>query len=175
MPIIRIRCIALALGVLSTLLPAAVPETKEFLTPKEIEKIQEAQEIDKRAKIYAEAAALRLKTAEDRLSGKESEPGDPFEFFTIEEMLDGYCRILRSLMFNLDDAFQKPAADKGKLRKALETLESGTKKAEKDLQVLKHLTEEKRLEEAWNLVGQALDITRGAREGAESGLARIKD
>ena len=64
------------------LLPA-----KEFLTPKEIEKIQEAQELDKRVKLYLDAAALRLKTVEERFRGQESNPGDPLEFFSIEEML----------------------------------------------------------------------------------------
>ena len=79
----------------------AVPSSlaKEFLTPDEIFKIQEAQEVEKRIKIYMDAAALRLKTAEERLQGKESVAGDPLEFFTVQEMLDGYNRIIRSVMF----------------------------------------------------------------------------
>lgn len=171
----RCRSTAAALLVPAVLCLAVASAAKEFLTPREIEKIQEAQEIDKRAKIYVEAAALRLKSAEERLSGKESEPGDPLEFFTVEDMLDGYYQIVRAVMFNVDDAFQKPGTDKGQLRKALKTLQEGTKKAEQDLQVLKKLAEEKRREQVWNLARQALDITLGAREGAESGLAQIKE
>ncbi len=70
-------------------------QRKEFLTPDEIEKIQDAQEVDARVKIYLQAASLRLKTAMDRMSGKESAPGDPLEFFSVEDMLDGYYRILQ--------------------------------------------------------------------------------
>lgn len=145
---------------------------KEFLTPKEIQQIQDNQEVDKRIKIYMEAAALRLKTAEERLSGKESAPGDPLEFFSVEEMLDGYYRILRSVMFNMDDALQNPATDQEKFKKALKTLKGGTEDALKELELLKELAEEQRREELWNLVNQALDITGGAHDGAELGLSR---
>ncbi len=167
----RIRLAVLACGISCIgvqLLPA-----KEFLTPKEIETIQEARELDKRVKLYLDAAALRLKTVEERFRGQESNPGDPLEFFGIEEMLEGYCRILRSVMFNVDDAFQNPASDRDKLSKALKNLKDTTEKASKDLQILKRLAEEKKNEEAWNLVGRGIEITGGAREGAETGLARF--
>jgi len=146
---------------------------KEFLTEKEIERIQEAQVIDERIKIYLEAASLRLKTAEERLYGKESLEGDPFEFFSPEDLLDGYYRILRSAMFNLDEAFQKGGVDPVKVREALKELKKRTESAGKDLEILKKLAEEKQKEELWNLVNQAIDITGGAHDGAESGLARL--
>ncbi len=74
-------------------LPAAAqqkPGSKEYLTQDEITKIQDAQEIDQRTKLYMQAAALRLKVAEERLNGKESVPEDPMEFFSVEDMLEGY-------------------------------------------------------------------------------------
>jgi len=146
---------------------------KEFLTEKEITRIQEATDVEKRVKIYLEAAALRLKTVEDRLYGRESKPGDPLEFFSIEEMLEGYYRILRSVMFNVDEAFQKPAAAGAKLGDALKHVKDSTEKGSKELQVLKKIVEEKKNEEAWNLIQKALEITEGARDGAETGLARF--
>ncbi len=149
---------------------AAAP-TKEYLTPKEIEKIQDAQEIEERIKIYLEAASLRLKAAEDRLNAKESIPGDPLEFFSVEDMLDGYYQILRSVMLNLDDAFQKPRGDKEKLGKALKNLKESTEKAQKSLAILKRQAEDKKQEDAWNLINKAIDITKGALEGAEQGLS----
>jgi len=153
----------------------AIPSSraKEFLTPDEIFKIQEAQEVEKRIKIYMDAAALRLKTAEERLQGKESVAGDPLEFFTVQEMLDGYNRIIRSVMFNLDEAAEKPSTDRGKLNKALKNLKDGAEKATKDLDVVKKIAEEKKDEEVWNLTNQGLEITESAREGAETGLARF--
>lgn len=152
---------------------AGTPQVKEYLTPKEIERIQDAQEIDERVKIYMEVAELRLKTAEERLTGKESQPGDPLEFFSVEDLLDGYYSCLHSVMINLDDVFGKPGANTEKLKKALKSLQGTAGRAEKDLAVLKKLAEEKRLEAVWNRVNQSLDITRGARDGADLGLSRL--
>ncbi len=164
--------------ILAIVLPAAAARVgrsapqKEFLTPKEIEQIQDAQEIEQRIKIYLQAAALRLKTAEDRLGGKEAEEGDPLEFFTVEDMIDGYYRIMKSVMTNLDDAYQKRDTDRANLGKALKNLKDSTEWAGKVLLSLKKTAEEKQKEELWNLVNQALDITNGAHEGAELGLSK---
>ena len=160
------------LGFAAALTPARSAPDKEFLTPKEIEKIQDAQEIDKRVKIYLDAGALRLKTAEERLGGKESEPGDPLELFSVEEMVDGYYRIMKSVMLNLDDAYQKRDTDKSTLGKALKSLKDSTEWAAKVLLALKKSAEEKRNEELWNLVNQSIDINKGAHEGAELGLSK---
>ena len=149
----------------------AFPE-KEFLTDKEIAKIQDAQEIDERIKIYLNAATLRLKTAEERLTGTEPEPGDPLEFFTPEDLIDGYYRIIRSVMFNLDEASQKPKGDWEKLGKALKSLKGTAESAGKELEILKKIAEEKQKEELWKLVNNAMDITNGAHEGAEYGLSK---
>lgn len=145
---------------------------KEFLTPQEIAKIQDAQEIDERIKVYLEAATLRLKTAEERLGGKEAEAGDPLEFFSVEEMVDGYYRIVKSVMINLDDVFQRRDSDKSRLGKALKNLKDSTEWAGKALLALKKTAEDKRNEELWNVVNQAIDITSGAHEGAAFGLKK---
>jgi hypothetical protein len=144
---------------------------KEFLTPAEITKIQDAQEVEKRIKIYLDAAELRLRAAEERLNGQEAAEGDPMEFFTVEDMLDGYFQILRSVMLNLDDATQKKNIDQEKLTKALKNLKDTTGKATRSLEILKKMAEEKKLEKVWNLTNQAIDINRGANEGATMALA----
>jgi len=145
---------------------------KEFLTDEEIKKLQDAQEIDLRIKIYLEAAALRLQTAEERLTGKESEAGDPMEFYAPEDLLDAYYRIIRSVMVNLDDAFQKSAGTRNRVVKALKNLKESTEKSSKRLMVLKKIAEERQKENLWDLVSQAIEVTNGAREGAEIGLSR---
>jgi hypothetical protein len=152
--------------------PSSGNPAKEFLTDKEIAQLRENQEIDLRLKIYMNAAKLRLKTAEERLTGNESVIGDPLEFFSPEDMLDGYYRILRSVMLILDEAFQKPGRDRGRVRGALKTLKGATEDAAKELEVLKRLAEEKKKEELWNLVNKAIDINNGAYEGAEYGLSK---
>jgi hypothetical protein len=144
---------------------------KEFLTDKEINAIRENQEIAGRIKIYMDAASLRLKSAEERLTGKEPAQGDPFEFFTPEDMLEGYYRVLRSVMFNLDEVYQSPRRNDG-LTAALKALKEGTEKAGDQLEILKKIAEDQKKERLWNLVNKAIDISNGAHEGAEYGLSR---
>jgi hypothetical protein len=146
---------------------------REFLTDKEITAIQDIQAIDGRILIYLDAAKLRLKTAEDRLVGKESSEGDPLEFFTPEDMLDGYYRILKSVMTNVDAAYKQGIRERERVQKALKILKGATETMGKELEVLKKLAEEKKKEEFWNLVNQAIEITRGAHEGAVDGLSQI--
>ena len=149
---------------------------REFLTEKEIELIQESYEIDVRVKRYLDFAAARLKVAEERLSGKESEPGDPFEFFSPEDMLTGYYRILESVMLNLEDAYRKnDALERGKVQRSLKMLKVAMERALKQLEILKTIAEEKNKEEFWNLVNKAIDISKGALEGAESGISKEPD
>jgi hypothetical protein len=169
--ICRVAFISLVFGAMNLGGVANAGPQKEFLTPKEIAKIQDAQEIEQRIKIYMEAAELRLKSAEDRLSGKEAPEGDPLEFYAVDEMLDGYFRIIRSVMLNLDDVAQKPKTDQGKLTKALKNVKDTTERAAKQLDGLKKQAEDKKLESTWNAVNQAIDINKGALEGATIALS----
>ena len=157
---------------IAIILATAFLPAKEFLTSKEIEKIQDAQSIDARVKIYLEAAEFRLKTAEDRLMGKEPAEGDPLEFFSPEEMIDGYFRIIKSVMMNLDEVAEKGGPNRTLLGGALKMLKSSMEKSSAQLLVLKKIAEEKRKEEFWNGVNNAIDITNGAQEGAKYGLTK---
>jgi len=155
---------------------ASISEAKDFLTDAEITVIQENQEIHLRVKFYLQFAELRLKTAEDKLNGIEPAAGDPFELLTPEELLDAYYRILRSVMINLDDAHSHAdSRAEPKIRQALKTLKGSSEKALVQLDILKRIAEEKKKEELWDLVNQAIDVTKGAREGAETALANDPD
>jgi hypothetical protein len=160
---------------LAALSMGAILSAKEFLTPEEIEKVQLAREIDKRIGVYLDAAELRLMTALDRLNGKESPPEHPLEFFSVEEMIDGYYKIFDSIMFNLDDAFQNPGVDIGKVKKALKDLEKKTEQNREELEIIQKKAEEKELVQVWQLVEKALEINDGAHEGAQYGLESLKD
>jgi alanine-alpha-ketoisovalerate/valine-pyruvate aminotransferase len=155
--------------------PAVIPtgNAREFLTDEEIKKIQEAQDINRRVRIYMEAAEYRLKTAQERLSGVESVEGDPLEFFTPEEMVDGYYSIVQSVMLNLDGAYQQPAPDLNKIKSGLKTLKKGAEKAGRQLEMLKIIAEDQKKEGFWNLVNKAIEITDGAHEGAVYGMEEI--
>jgi len=149
---------------------------KEFLTAKEIERLQVSQQIHVRVKVYLEIAASRLKTAEERLNGKESEEGDPLEFFSPEDMVEGYDRILNSVMLTLDDAFQKSDPyERSKVQRALKLLKTATESGAKQLEVIKKIAEEKKKEELWNLVNQAIESVQIARQGTEKGISKEPD
>ena len=145
---------------------------KDFLTPQEIARIQDAQEIDLRVKVYLEAAALRLKTTTDRLAGKESQPEDPLEFFSVEDMMDGYYKILHAVMLNLDDAYRNPKTDQKKFQTALQSLKKATEIARNQLDAIKKTAEGQRKEELWDLATKAIEITNGAHDGAAKNLPR---
>jgi hypothetical protein len=155
------------------LLSAPDRPKKEFLTEEEIAAVREAQEIDERVKVYMQAATLRLKSSEDRIKGIESIEGDPLEFFSIEDLLDGYYRIIDSVMMNLDAAYQNPKSDQAKIRKALVLLKAQTENAEKALEAMKQMAEKMNKEEIWNLANKAIDITKSVREGADYGLSKL--
>lgn len=160
----------------TSLFTAPVSEAKDFLTDAEINVIQENQEIHLRVKFYLQFASLRLKAAEDRLNGIEPAAGDPFELLTPEEMLDAYYRILRSVMLNLDDIYlHGDVRNMPKVRQALKTLKGSSEKALTQLNILKRIAEEKKKEELWDLVNQAIDVTKAAHEGAEAALAKDSD
>jgi hypothetical protein len=144
---------------------------KEFLTEEEVELIQIKQEIDPRIKSYLAAALLRLESAEARMLGEETLPGDPLEYFTPEDMLDGYYKILNSVMVNLDDANQKATRDSNGLRKALKELRKRSKEALKRLEYLEKLAKEQDKKEMVQLIQRAVEITQGAQEGADYALS----
>jgi hypothetical protein len=157
----------------ATQFPGARIYAKEFLTPEEIEKVQFSQEIDARIKAYIEAAEMRLKMARERFGGLESQEGAPLEFFSVAEMIEGYNSIIQSVMMNLEDAYQNKSTDREKLRAALTLLRDSAKNAENALTVLKKMAEERLDEKVGNQVNQAIEMTKDALEGAESGLSEL--
>ena len=167
-----ILCFFLIVVTTCTICGAPAYAAKEFLTEAEITSIRKAQVIDERVHAYMRAAALRLQTAKERLVGKESKEGDPLEFFTPEEMLDGYNRILQSVMTNLDEAFRSGRNQQITLD-ALTILQLSAKSALEQLKTIKKLAEKKEKEKLWDLVNEAIELTDGAYKGAEEGLTRL--
>jgi hypothetical protein len=143
----------------------------EFLTESEIDAIRRNQKIDPRVKLYLRAALLRLTSARARMTGQETLPGDPLEYFTPEDMLDGYYKILNSVMFNIEDASRKIPPDRGGVRKALKHLESQMKKAVPELESMEKMAVDKNEPEMTRLIQRAIEISKGALEGAEQALA----
>jgi hypothetical protein len=144
---------------------------REFLTEKEIEAIQENQDIATRTKMYLQAATLRLVSAQARLTGEETEPGAPLEFLTPEDMLDGYYRIIQSVMANLEDAYQIRRPDRDGIKKALKYLRYRMENDLDKLELLEKMAAEREKKEFLDLVRRAVDIAKGADSGAKESLS----
>jgi hypothetical protein len=144
---------------------------KEPLTPTEIIQVQENKNIDIRVRLYMDAAFRRLKTAEERLAGKEPEEGDPFELYTAEEFIDAYCQIFKTVMINLDAIAEQPHTRENP-GKALKVLKEGSEKNGKELEILKRYAEDQKKEQLWNAVNRAIEMTADAKSGAEFGLTK---
>ena len=154
---------------------AAPRASREYLTKEEIALVQAKQKIGPRIEYYLRIAELRLESARARLEGEETLPGDPLEYFTPEDMLDGYYRILNSVMLNLEEAYQKSGFDAASLQKALKELNKRTEECSRILGVLETLAKERDDEEMQRLVARASDITHGAREGASQALRALEE
>lgn len=163
--------LSLALLLTMHIAGASARPAREFLTEEEIELIQIKQEIHPRIKKYLSAAALRLKSTEARLRGEETLPEDPLGYFTPEDMLDGYYRILKSVMANMDDANQRANSDGNGIRKALKELRKRSKESLRQLEYLEKLAQEQDKKELLRLIHRAIEITNSAYEGADYALS----
>jgi hypothetical protein len=148
---------------------------RDFLTDKEIELLQNTQSVANRARIYMDAAALRLKTAKDKLSNKEYEAGDPMELLMPEEVIGAYCKILQSVHLIVGYAIETPERRGNEsVAKALKTLQEETEKALKELAVLQRMAEEKQRDPISDSLNEAIDITNDILDDASEKLARLR-
>lgn len=147
----------------------------EFLTEEEIALVQAKQKIGPRVEYYLRIAKLRLESARARLEGVETLPGDPLEYFTPEDMLDGYYRILNSLMLNLEEAYRKSGYNAASMQKVVKELHKRTEECSRILEVLETLAGERNNEELLRLIARATDITGGAHEGAAQALQTLEE
>jgi len=149
---------------------------RDFLTDREINRMQNVQDIDRRTDIFMDAAALRLRTAQDRFEGKESKPGDAMEFYSQEDMLDDYYKIMDRVMLVVGDAFEYPRQRENvNIKRTLNTLKSKSPDNLERLSVLKKLAGEKQRSDLLNRIDRAIDITEGIIDGAEEGLAILAE
>lgn len=159
----------LALGLFS-----APGWAREFLTPKEIVEIREAQEIDRRTELYLKFAALRLSTYKERIKGVESKEGDPLEFFSVADLIYGFGSCLKAVESNLDEAVRYRRVETKRIVKALTLLKNFAGKSLPDLEAASKYAIEKKDETLYNTVQSAGEITQTAVEGSTEGLSMFE-
>lgn len=153
------------------LLPSAI-SGRELLTGKEIEQLRLYRELDKRVEIYLKAADLRLDTLRQRLAGQESKEGDPLEFQSTLDLLEGYISAMRSIMANIDEAVGYKKEFGRELVKALEKLKESSEKYQPRLEEILKEAAKRKDQQLYRQAERAIELTRGAAEGASIGLER---
>jgi hypothetical protein len=160
--------------ILGILFLSPVIQARDYLTGKEIELLQETRSVANRTRTYMEAAALRLKTALDKLSNKEYEAGDPMEFLLPEDVVDDYCKILHSVQLNVGYAVEAPRRPGNEtVEKALKTMKEETEKALRSLEILQRIAKEKQRDPLSERIQDALDTTQESFDEAKEKLAAL--
>lgn len=90
------------IGALVLLVAPALAQQREFLTSGEIDQIREAQEPDRRLRLYADFARIRIDAIARLLQSKEADRGSQ-----IHDALYEYDRILDAIDKNVDQAQQR--------------------------------------------------------------------
>lgn len=158
----------------------------ENLNEQEVERVQEAQEIDRRASVFlhiaerrlnvilgiSDAAAKEQEKKEKKKDKKKDKDDDqtssndygPEPKGTTEQLIRNYYGVIQELMDKLDDAYEKQR-NKESLSKAIKRLVEG---GEKQLKLLEQVRskirspeEERALAKAWEIVKMAVDGARG--------------
>jgi Xaa-Pro aminopeptidase len=157
-----------------------VARAADYLNDQEIERVREAQEIDKRVDVFLKLAERRLnallgapapqapppKEKKDKKKDKDEPSNDygPEPTGTVIELLDNYTKVMSELLDKLDDVYDKKKADPklGKaMEKVLDTTQSHLKRLEQVRPKLKSEAEETALEKAMEIAKMAID---GARD-----------
>jgi hypothetical protein len=161
----------------------------DYLNEQEVERVREAQEIDKRAEVFLRIADRRLnvllgvpaiatapaaqkekkekekKKDKDKDKDKESKNDyGPEPTGTLSELLDSYSKVMSELLDKLDDAYEKKKDDPllGKaMSKLLDNGENHLKRLDQLRPKVRSEAEETALEKAMEIAKMAID---GARE-----------
>ena len=148
---------------------------QEWLTDGEIEKLRERQELFKRVEFYIEAVELRIQAAEDRMEGKSTKEGDPFEFHSPVDLIKGCQMALRSTMLNIEDQVTYKKAAQAEITKALKKLKKSTESFLPRFKKILDTSLEKRNEPLARITHECIQFSDSAIKGASQVLEKLKN
>jgi hypothetical protein len=153
----------------------------DYLNEQEVERVREAQEIDKRTAVFVHIAERRLNallgapapvaTTKDKKDKKEKKDKDkenneygPEPTGNTVELLESYSRVMAELLDKLDDSYDRKKSDPA-LPKAMEKLLSASQthitRLEQMRTKIRSAAEETALEKAMEIAKMANDGARG--------------
>jgi hypothetical protein len=163
------------LAIATTLIFFILPATaQEWLTPAELQKLRDEQDVVKRTQLYMAAAKLRLETAEARLAGKSSKAGDPLEFHTQADLVGGCRSALRGAMLNIQDQITYKKLRGPELTKSLKTLKSSAESILPRLREILKTARDRLDEPLYRVTKDCIEFAESAVRGADQGLEKYK-
>jgi hypothetical protein len=147
---------------------------QEWMTPAEIVKFRDEQELAKRIGMYMSAAKLRLEKVGERLSGKSSAEGDPLEFHSATDLVLGCRSAIRAAMISIQDQVTYKKAENEEIIAALKELKGTTEDFRPALEKIQKQAIEKRDEPLYNAVKECAQYADSAARGAKSAIEKIK-
>ncbi|HXF05212.1 MAG TPA: hypothetical protein VNM72_07335 [Blastocatellia bacterium] len=154
--------------------PGGAQESDEYLTPKEINQLKEAQEIDLRVKVLMKIAERRLLLLENRSaqqSKKEEEEWGPLPKASPATLLNHYVKAVDETIINIEDAHSREAETE-LLYKALKAFREAT---ERHLARLTALERTLTSDEEKAALARALEAARLAHADASEGEKRLAE
>jgi hypothetical protein len=149
-------------------------QIQEWMTPAEIEKFRDEQDLAKRTGLYMNAAKLRLEQAAERLSGKNSAEGDPLEFHSVTDLIWGCRSAIRAAMLGIQDQVTYKKAESVEVIKALKELKSTTEGLLPELERVQKLALEKRDEALYKAVKECAQYADSAARGSKDAIEKMK-
>lgn len=166
------RCLVAIL--LMSQVAARAGQIQEWMTPAEIEKFRDEQDLSKRTGLYMSAAKLRLEKAGERLSGKNSAEGDPLEFHSVTDLILGCRSAIRAAMLGIQDQVTYKKAESEEVIKALKELKSTTEGIMPELERVQKLALEKRDEALYKAVKDCAQYADSAARGSKDAIEKMK-
>lgn len=171
----RSYIVGLAVALLTTFpCPSGAQESDEYLTPKEISQLKEAQEIDLRVKALMKVAERRLLLLENRSaeqSKKEEEEWGPLPKASPATLLNHYVKAIDETIINIEDAHSREVETE-LLYKALKAFREAT---ERHLVRLTALQQILTADEEEAALARALEAARLAHADASEGEKRLAE
>jgi hypothetical protein len=141
----------------------------DYLNEQEVERVQEAQEIELRTQVFLFIANRRLKVLTGELkqqTKKEEEAWGPLPQGSPTELLDSYRKTMSELMDKIDDSHERNPKAEG-LKKALKRVADST---DQQLKMLDSLRSKFSDEEAQHVWKGALEVAKTANDGAKEAM-----
>ena len=141
-------------------------------TEEEYDKVQEAQELEKRVEVFLEIAEARLVEIERRMKEDKWDKKDPnpLEFFTYAQMMHAYWRALEGIMINIDEKAKYKLAEPKEIKKSLKALNKKIQDFIPRLEPVRQLSIDLKDEELYGETRKGMKASDTALKGSQMGL-----